>query len=255
MSERKEWLAMVLQGLVGLVVFVLLWGAVRTLGWTVLPGPLEVAEGLPALVRSEDYWLSWLGSAQRVFGGFAIAAVLALAVGLSMGVSRSFRMISFPLLEVFRPIPPLAWLPLAILFWPSSEATMQFLTFAGAFFPILINVLAGIDSVDRRYVESAQSLGASRWVIFSRILLPAALPSVFTGLAIAIGITWEVVIAAEMASSTNGLGYLTWGAYVNHSLPGIILGMLSIGCAGMLSSALMTWIGTRVMPWRKGAVR
>jgi NitT/TauT family transport system permease protein len=255
MSLNKNWLGTVLQGSVGLLAFVLIWGALRTLGWTVLPGPIEVAQGLPALVQSENYWLSWLGSAQRVFGGFAIAAVLALAVGLSMGVSRTFRWISFPLLEIFRPIPPLAWLPLAILFWPSSEATMHFLTFAGAFFPILINVLAGIDSVDRRYVESAQSLGATRRVIFSRILLPAALPSVFTGLAIAIGITWEVVIAAEMASSTNGLGYLTWGAYVNHSLPGIILGMLSIGCAGMLSSALMTWIGRRAMPWRKGAVR
>ena len=252
---NKDWMITVLQGTVGLVAFVLIWGAIRALGWTVLPGPVEVAAGLPELVQSRDYWLSWLGSAQRVFGGFAIAAVLALAVGLTMGISRAFRLTFFPLLEVFRPIPPLAWLPLAILFWPSSEATMLFLTFAGAFFPILINVLAGIDSVDRRYIESAQSLGASRWVIFSKILLPAALPSVFTGLAIAIGITWEVVIAAEMASSTNGLGYLTWGAYVNHSLPGIILGMLSIGCAGMLSSALMTWIGMRAMPWRKGAVR
>ena len=109
--------------------------------------------------------------------------------------------------------------------------------------------------MDQRYVESAQSLGASRWAIFSKILLPAALPSVFTGLAIAIGITWEVVIAAEMAASTAGLGYLTWDAYVNNSLPGIVAGMLSIGCAGMLSSLLMNAFGRQVMPWRKEASR
>jgi NitT/TauT family transport system permease protein len=127
---------------------------------------------------------------------------------------------------------------------------MVFLTFMGAFFPILINVLAGIDGVDSRYVEAALSLGSSRRAIFWRILLPAALPSVFTGLAIAIGITWEVVIAAEMASSTNGLGYLTWGAYVNHSLAGIIIGMLSIGFAGMASSAAVAWLGRRAMPWQ-----
>lgn len=243
------------QGLLGLVLFLSIWALIRALGWTVLPGPWDVAKSFPDLLTSEVYWQSWVGSAQRVFGGFAIAAVLALLLGLSMGVSKRFRWFSFPLLEVFRPIPPLAWLPLAILFWPTSEATMHFLTFAGAFFPILINVLAGIDSVDQRYVESAQSLGASRWAIFSKILLPAALPSVFTGLTIAIGITWEVVIAAEMAASTAGLGYLTWDAYVNNSLPGIVAGMLSIGCAGMLSSLLMNAFGRQVMPWRKEASR
>jgi NitT/TauT family transport system permease protein len=196
------------------------------------------------------YWLSWLASGQRVFAGFSVAAAVGLILGLAMGVWAKLRLTAFPLLELLRPIPPLAWLPLAILFWPSSEGTMVFLTFMGAFFPILINVLAGIDGVDSRYVEAALSLGSSRRAIFWRILLPAALPSVFTGLAIAIGITWEVVIAAEMASSTNGLGYLTWGAYVNHSLAGIIIGMLSIGFAGMASSAAVAWLGRRAMPWQ-----
>jgi sulfonate transport system permease protein len=219
------------------------------MGWLILPGPGEVAAGLPRIISEPIYWLSWLGSAQRVFAGFAIAAVLALSLGLVMGMSRKLRLTTFPVLELLRPIPPLAWLPLAILFWPSSEGTMIFLTFVGAFFPILINVLAGIDRVDNRFIEAALSLGSSRGAIFRRILLPAALPYVFTGFAIAIGITWEVVIAAEMASATNGLGYLTWNAYVNHSLPGIIIGMLSIGIAGMASSAAVTWLGRQAAPW------
>ncbi|HKN10545.1 MAG TPA: ABC transporter permease [Pseudomonadota bacterium] len=239
------------QGLAGIAGFFAVWALAHRIGWLVVPGPAEVAAGLPRLVSEPTYWLSWLGSGQRVLAGFAIAAVLALALGLAMGVSRKLRLTAFPVLEFLRPIPPLAWLPLSILFWPTSETTMTFLTFMGAFFPILISVLAGIDRVDSRYVEAALSLGSSRRAIFRRILLPGALPFAFTGFAIAIGITWEVVIAAEMASATNGLGYLTWNAYVNHSLPGIIIGMLSIGFAGMASSAIVVWLGRRAMPWQR----
>jgi NitT/TauT family transport system permease protein len=249
---RPAWLAnpAFWQGLAGLVGFFAVWALARRIGWLVLPGPGEVAAGLPRLVSEPTYWLSWAGSAQRVFAGFAVAAILAVALGLAMGISAKLRLTTFPVLELLRPIPPLAWLPLSILFWPTSEATMTFLTFMGAFFPIIISVLAGIDRVDPRYIEAALSLGSSRRAIFWRILLPGALPYVFTGFAIAIGITWEVVIAAEMASATNGLGYLTWNAYVNHSLPGIIIGMLSIGFAGMASSAIVVWLGRRAMPWQ-----
>jgi len=238
------------QGLAGILGFFAVWALARAIGWLALPGPGEVAAGLPRLVFAPAYWLSWVGSSQRVFAGFAIAAVLGLLLGLTMGTYLKLKQTIFPVLELLRPIPPLAWLPLAILFWPSSEGTMIFLTFMGAFFPILISVLAGIDRVDPRYVEAARSLGSARRAIFRRILLPAALPSVLTGFAVAIGITWEVVIAAEMASATNGLGYLTWNAYVNHSLPGIIIGMLSIGFAGMASSALVIWLGRRATPWQ-----
>jgi NitT/TauT family transport system permease protein len=158
---------------------------------------------------------------------------------------------TFPVLEVIRPIPPLAWLPISILFWPSSEMTMIYLTFLGAFFPILINVLAGIDNIDQRYIQAALSLGASKRSLFWKILVPGALPSLFTGLTIAIAITWEVVIAAEMASGDNGLGYLTWNSYMSHSMVGILVGMLSIGIAGIVSSQAIAWLGRNVMPWLK----
>lgn len=161
-------------------------------------------------------------------------------------------MAGFPILEVLRPIPPLAWLPLSILFWPSPEATMVFLTFLGAFFPIFINILAGIDRIDIRYIQAARSLGAGQATLFWRVMVPGALPALFTGLSIAIGITWEVVIAAEMASAQLGLGYLTWNAYMSQSLVGIVVGMLSIGVAGMVSSGIMGWIGRNAMPWRRG---
>lgn len=238
------------QNALGIALFFAIWQFARMAGWLELvPGPIEVAKGVPAEIAQEGYWLSWLSSTQRVLLGFASAALLAVPLGIWLGASRRARDYGFPILEIFRPIPPLAWLPLAILFWPNAELTMVFLTFIGAFFPIFINVLAGIDNIDARYIQSARSLGASNRTLFWKVLVPGALPSLFTGLTISIAITWEVVIAAEMASGSNGLGYLTWNAYMGHSLNGIIIGMLSIGLAGLLSSAAMAWIGRKSTPW------
>lgn len=240
------------QGLMGVFTFFAVWQISRWIGWlTVIPSPIELAAGVPEEIARQGYWQNWVDSSRRVFSGFAIAAVLAILLGVAMGMSERFRALTFPLFEIMRPIPPLAWLPLAILFWPSSETTMISLTFVGAFFPILLNILVGIDKIDPRYKQAALSLGSSRGAMFRRVMLPGALPSLFTGLSIAIGITWEVVIAAEMASGTNGLGYMTWDSYMTHSMVGIVLGMLSIGIAGMASSWVMRKIGDNATPWRR----
>lgn len=255
LGERVlRWLRapVIWRGIVGVFSFFAVWQLARWVGlMAVMPSPIEVAASVPQQVAQEGYWLSWALSTQRVFLGFFFAASLAVSLGIAMGIARNFRDLGFPILEILRPIPPLAWLPLAILFWPWPEATMTFLTFMGAFFPIFINVLSGIDNIDKRYVQAARSLGSSPRTMFWRILVPGALPSLFTGLTIAIGITWEVVIAAEMASGNHGLGYLTWNAYMSNSLTGIVVGMLSIGLAGMASSGLTTWLGRRAMPWRR----
>lgn len=238
------------QGLLGIVLFFAIWQGARTVGlMTLMPTPVEVAKSIPHHVSQESYWLSWALSTQRVMIGFFAAAALAIVLGISMGMARKFRDASFPILEILRPIPPLAWLPLSILFWPSGELTIMFLTFIGAFFPIFLNVLSGIDRIDTRYIQAARSLNTSPRTMFWRILVPGALPSLFAGLTIAIGITWEVVIAAEMASGNHGLGYLTWNSYMSNSLTGIVVGMLSIGLAGMISAAAMAWLGKYAMPW------
>ena len=242
----------ILEGCLGLLIFFGTWQLARSIGLLiVLPGPIEVIEGAPTVMAQSDYILSWINSAKRVFSGFVIAVILAIGIGVPMGMSRKLKDFSFPILEVIRPIPPLAWLPISILFWPSSEMTMMFLTFLGAFFPILINILAGIDSIDVRYIQAALSLGADKKALFWKILVPGALPSLFTGLTIAIAITWEVVIAAEMASGDNGLGFMTWKSYMSHSMVGILVGMLSIGMAGLISSQIVSLVGRTVMPWLK----
>ena len=236
----------------GIFLFFLIWQAARSLGYLlVIPSPLEVAGAVPSYIQQDGYWSSWANSARRVFLGFGVAAALSVPLGIWFGISTRARQILFPIFEIIRPIPPVAWLPLSILFWPSSELTMVFLTFIGAFFPIFINVLSGIDNVDVRYIQAARSLGASRRALFWKILVPATLPSLFTGLTIAIAITWEVVIAAEMASGSNGLGYLTWNSYMSQNMVGIVIGMLSIGIAGLLSSVAMNLIGRRAAPWTR----
>lgn len=240
------------QGILGVVTFFAVWQIARWIGWmTIIPSPVELAAGVPEEIRRVGYWQNWVDSSRRVFTGFGIAALLAILIGVAMGMSEKLRALTFPLFEIMRPIPPLAWLPLAILFWPSSELTMIFLTFIGAFFPILLNILVGIEKIDPRYKQAALSLGSSRGAMFRRVMIPGALPSLFTGLTVAIGITWEVVIAAEMASGTNGLGYMTWDSYMTHSMVGIVLGMLSIGLAGMASSWVMRLVGENAMPWQR----
>jgi NitT/TauT family transport system permease protein len=134
--------------------------------------------------------------------------------------------------------------------------SIAFVTFLGAFFTIVINVLGGARTIDVRYLRAVQSMGASQWDLFWRIILPGTLPSIFTGAAVGMGITWEVVVAAEMISGGGtqgggGLGFFIWNSYMGGSLPQIVVGMISIGIAGYLSSTLIRMIGRSAMPWRK----
>jgi NitT/TauT family transport system permease protein len=162
--------------------------------------------------------------------------------------------------EVLRPIPPLAWVPASIIFWPTQELAISFITFLGAFYTIVINVLGGASSIDVRYFQAAQSMGSSRWDIFRRVVLPGTLPSIMVGSAVGMGITWEVVVAAEMISgggsqiggtSGGGLGFFIWNSYIGGSYEQIVVGMISIGIAGFGSSELLRWGGRYVTPWLK----
>jgi NitT/TauT family transport system permease protein len=144
-----------------------------------------------------------------------------------------------------------AWIPLAILLWPTAESSMIFITFVGAFFPILLNTLHGVESIDGRLIQASQVFGASRLALFREIILPGAFPSIVTGLSIGMGTAWFSLITAEMVSGNYGIGYFTWEAYTLQNYPNIVLGMVIIGLLGMLSSGLLKFIGLRLMPWFK----
>jgi len=216
-----------------------------------IPTPVIVLKTFIELVQESVFWISLGLSAKRVFYGFIAAQIFGIPLGLAMGWSRKFNYLTFPLFEVLRPIPPLAWVPVSILFWPTNELSIAFITFLGAFFTIVLNVLRGVASIDKELLRSALSLGAKPKHIFRRIILPASIPSIATGMMVGIGITWNVVIAAEMISGNKGIGRLTWEGYLAGDTPTIIAGMITIGFAGWFSSAIVMIISDKIMPWRK----
>ena len=253
-----------LRAVIALAIFVVLWeiGA-RSKQWLgtplpwigQVPAPTAVLAVWIPLLSQVAYWQSWYLSLIRVLAGFLCAMIIGIPLGLLMAVSRTFNGIAFPTFEVLRPIPPLAWVPASIIFWPTQEMSITFVTFLGAFFTVVINVLGGAKAIDVRYFQSAQAMGASQWDIFRRIVLPGTLPSIVVGSAVGMGITWEVVVAAEMISGGGGsgggggLGYFIWNSYVGGSYEQIVVGMISIGIAGYLCSELLRMLGGYLTPW------
>ena len=223
-----------------------------------VPAPTEVLHAWASVITEAGYWQSWYKSAFRVLAGFTAAMLIGIPFGLLLAVNRSAFGVGFPVFEVLRPIPPLAWVPASIIFWPTQEMSIAFVTFLGAFYTIVINVVGGAKSIDMRYFQAAQSMGSSKWDIFRRIILPGTLPSIVVGSAVGMGITWEVVVAAEMISGGGsqaggtgggGLGFFIWNSYVGGSYEQIVVGMISIGIAGFISSEMLRALGKYVTPW------
>jgi NitT/TauT family transport system permease protein len=208
-----------------------------------------VLSAAKALVQSPKL-LNHLGSSlMRIAVGFGLAAALGVGLGLLIGRLRVVHDVLMPPLEVLRPIPAVAWIPLAILMFPSSEGSMIFITFIGALFPILLNTIHGVEGVDARLIASARSLGTRRGQLFTEVIAPGAAPSIVTGLSIGMGTCWFCLVTAEMIAGQYGNGYYTWESYTVQNYPAIIVGMLLIGVLGMGSSALIRLGGQWLMPW------
>ncbi|RJG01643.1 ABC transporter permease [Noviherbaspirillum sedimenti] len=214
-----------------------------------VPPPKDVLQAALDLIQSPRLAQHLSASVYRVFAGFAGAAVAGILLGLVIGRSRWLEDVLLPPLEVLRPIPAVAWIPLAILMFPSSEMSMIYITFIGALFPILLNTIHGVEGVDPRLIASARSLGGRRRAIFTEVILPAAAPNIVTGLSIGMGTAWFCLVTAEMISGQFGIGYYTWASYTIQNYAEIVVGMLFIGVIGMGSSALVKKIGNALMPW------
>ncbi len=219
--------------------------------FTNVPAPLEVLRAAADLLQSPLLAKHVGASVARVFGGFVAAAVAGVALGLAIGRSRRAADILMPPLEMLRPIPAVAWIPLAILMFPSSEMSMVFITFTGALFPILLNTVHGVEQIDARLLASARSLGAKRLALFAEVVLPGAAPGIVTGLAIGMGTAWFCLVTAEMISGQFGIGYYTWASYTVQNYADIVVGMLFIGVFGMGSSALVRKLGALATPWKE----
>jgi NitT/TauT family transport system permease protein len=225
--------------------------------FAILPGPTEVIGEWTS--RDPDYGVSlftasyyqdiWI-SLRRVLLAFAAALGLGVPLGLWLGWSRRVRDYAFPVLELLRPIPILAWVPLAILMFAGTEAPVLFLTFLAAFFATTLNTLLGVQSIDRDLIRAAYSLGALPRDVFRTVVVPGALPYVFTGLQIAMGVAWFSLVAGEMIAGRHGLGYLINSSYTTTRYPTIVIAMITLGVVGFASSAAVRLAGNRLMVWR-----
>jgi NitT/TauT family transport system permease protein len=216
-----------------------------------VPSPEQVLARAARALHDPRFFAHVALSCRRIAIGFVLASIAAIPLGLLMGRFRLIREWIFPVTEVLRPIPAIAWVPMSIMLWPSNEESIVFITFLGSFFPILVNTLHGTSMVDPVLVRAAQCLGARETSIFKEVYFPAALPHVFTGLTVGMGVAWVSLIAAEMISGQFGIGYFTWEAYSLVQYPDIALGMICIGVLGLGSSAAIRGIGVLVMPWNR----
>ena len=253
---NKGRLRSIALAVVSIAVFVACWEIVTVyqmdlyIRFVNVPSPADVLASAIRAAHSTTFAYNVAISCRRIAVGFAVATAIAVPLGFLMGRFAVLREIVFPVSEVLRPIPAIAWVPMAIMLWPTNEESIVFITFIGSFFPILVNTLHGMTTVDPILVRAARSLGASEAAVFREVYLPASLPQIFTGLTVGMGVAWVSLIAAEMISGQFGIGYFTWQAYSLVQYDDIAMGMITIGVLGLLSSWLIAVGGSALMPWR-----
>ncbi len=200
-----------------------------------LPGPLEVARGISELMRHGLLLKYVVASLFRVTWGFVSAVVLAIPLGLAIGWYRRAELAVNPLLQILRPISPLAWIPLAILWFGVGDLAAVFLIFVGCFFPLLLTAIGAVQSTPDVYIEAGRNFGLKPAAFIYRVLYPAVLPQLIIGLRITLGIAWLVVVAAEMIAVNSGLGFLIIDARnAGNRYDLVVAGMLMIGLIGLL---------------------
>ncbi len=262
----------VFRSLIVPVVLLAAWEGISRAGWVtplILPSPTQVAVRWWAyLTPLEPYdpaagaWAAWalsgelpqdaLTSLMRIAGGFAIGAGLALPLGLVMGARPLAYQLLNPVLQLLRPIPPIAYIPLAILWFGLGNPPAFFLISLGAFFPVLMNTIAGVRSVDAIYLRAARNLGAGDWTLFRRVMVPAAMPYILTGVRVGIGVAFIVVIVAEMIAVNSGLGYRILEAREYFWSDKVIAGMITIGLCGLGIDLGMSRLNGWLLRWHRG---
>ncbi|MBW4643345.1 MAG: nitrate ABC transporter permease [Goleter apudmare HA4340-LM2] len=244
--------------IMAIAIFLAIW---QLFSWTpgaTLPGPIKVIQDTWILILYPFYdkggidkglfWQIW-ASLQRVAIGYSLAAVIGIALGIAIGVNKTISKALDPLFQLLRTVPPLAWVPISLAALRQNEPAALFVIFITAIWPILINTAVGVKEIPQDYNNVAKVLQLSKKDYFFNILIPAALPYIFTGLRIAIGLAWLAIIAAEIVmSGIVGIGFFIWDAYQNNYISEIILALVYIGVVGLLLDKLMAWIQNLILP-------
>ena len=239
------------------VVLLVLWTLVTNMGWVkplFLPTPQAVFEQfwayLTGQANDKPLWQHFLASMFRVFSAFFLACVTAIPIGIAMGMSRWARGIFDPPLEFYRPLPPLAYLPLIIIWFGIDELPKVLLIFLSCFAPLALAARSGMRSAAQEQINAAYSMGASYWQVVRHVVLPAAMPEILVGMRIAIGFGWTTLVAAEMVAANMGLGQMVLNASNFLRTDIVIMGIVVIGVVAYLFDLLMRWVERRVVPWK-----
>jgi len=235
--------------------FLVIWHLIVTLTdlHLLIPGPIPVFQlfylslfnpiGKYTLIQHTMF------SIFRVFVGFSLGAVVGLVLGIAMGRSRMIDAIVNPIFNLIRPIPGIAWIPMAILWFGIGEPTKYFIIFMGGFANVLLNTYAGSKYVDKKLIGAAQMLGASKRNVFIYVVIPGSLPYIFAGLQVSLSTSWMAVLAAEMVCANEGVGYLIIGGMQSGNTTQILVGMIAIGLVGLVLASLMRSAEKRLCAW------
>ncbi len=240
-----------------IALFFFIWWLVTAMGWV---KPLFVPSPMAVFSKFVSIWndgftgtplLEHLGvSTLRVFGAFLLACVIGLPLGLAMGMSPMMRGLLDPPIEFYRPIPPLAYLPLMIIWFGIGETSKILLIFLSVFAPIVLGARSGVKSAAIEQIHAAYSFGASRWQVMRYVIMPSALPEILTAMRIGIGFGWTTLVAAEMVAATKGLGYMVLSASQFLQTPVVIMGIFIIAIIAFAFDLLMRFVERRLVPWK-----
>lgn len=257
-SAARVWMTTWLVPAVLPLLLLLAWGvAVRTTGTMLVPSPQEVGlmlwdfafGGIYDDAFSATLPTHWLQSMSRVYGAFALAALAGIPLGLVIGKNAAIRRFVDPTLQMLRPVPVTAWLPLSMIFFGVGPNAAIFLVFLGAFFPIVINTTFGVKSVEPRLFEAAAMLGCKGTSMFRQVVLPAAMPSIFNGLRLGHGIAWFLIVVGEMTGVPEGLGAAIMDGRMLSRTDVVIAGMVVIGFTGFVTDRLLVILNNRLLKW------
>lgn len=243
-----------MRGITGLVVVIGLWQLLATAGWinaVLLPAPLQLVDTFVDMLRDGTLARHVTASMERVLVGFLLAVLAGLLMGVLLGWFRSLSDFVKPVVEALRPIPPIAWTPIAILWFGIGNAPSYFLVFVGAVFPVFVSSYSAVRNIERNQINAALCLGASPRMVIFDVLIPASLPVIFPGLRIALGVGWMCVVAAELIAAQSGLGYMIQQSRVLLQTAQVVTGMITIGIIGFAMNALMTVLERRLIPWQQ----
>lgn len=249
----------ILPPILGIVGFLLVWQFFSTIGLVKLPGPSSLITNertrtylmYPFFKRGgTDVGLFWqaMASLQRVLIGYSLAAIVGIGVGILVGLNSFLNKALDPLFQFLRTVPPLAWVPIALAALQQNQPAALFVIFITAVWPILLNTAVGVQQIPQDYINVQQVLQLSNKKFFFKILIPSALPYIFTGLRIAIGLAWLAIIAAEIVmSGIVGIGFFIWDSYQNNYISDIILALIYIGAIGLILDKLMAWVQSLIV--------